>query len=181
MANVRGIIVSDPANGVRAEYGLSPAGREQVLASAKGYGLPSATLIFSSDFSRATQTAEIVRECLGVADVQLTEALRERYFGDWEGTSSGNYAQVWAADAQDPDRRLNGVEPASAVLDRVTAFVAGLEAEFRDRDILFVSHGDTLQILQTGFRGVSPARHRSVPHLNTAEIRLIDMVDVNQR
>ncbi|HSZ42007.1 MAG TPA: histidine phosphatase family protein [Trebonia sp.] len=178
MANVRGIIVSDPASGVRAEYGLSSAGREQVLAAAKGCGLPPATLIFSSDFSRAAQTADIVRECLGAEDVRLTEALRERCFGDWEGTSSGNYAQVWAADAEDPDHRLDGVEPASAVLDRVTAFVAGLEAAHADRDILLVSHGDTLQILQAGFRGMSPARHRDLPHLDTAEIRRIDMVGV---
>jgi broad specificity phosphatase PhoE len=181
MANVRGIIVSDPASGVRAEYGLSPDGREQVLAAAKECGLPVATLIFSSDFSRAAQTAEIVRECLGAQDVQLTEALRERYFGDWEGTSSENYARVWAADAEDPGHRLNGVEPASAVLDRVTAFVAGLDARYRDRGILLVSHGDTLQILQAGLRGMSPAAHRSLPHLDTAEIRRIGTVDANQR
>ena len=59
--------------------------------------------------------------------------------------------------------------------------VAELEQRFSGRDILLVSHGDTLQILQAGFRGMSPARHRGLPHLDTAEIRRIDMVDVNQR
>ncbi|MGH3164505.1 MAG: histidine phosphatase family protein [Trebonia sp.] len=171
MANVRGVIVSDPASGLRDEYGLSPLGRKQVLVSAKESGLPPSTLIFSSDFSRAAQTAEIVGECLGAGEVVLAKELRERFFGAWEGTSSGNYAQVWAADADDPDHRRNGVEPASAVLDRATAFVAGLEAEFEDRDILLVSHGDTLQILQAGFQGMSPAAHRSLPHLETAELR----------
>lgn len=172
-ANVRGIIVSDPASGLRAEYGLSPLGREQVLVSAKESDLPSSTLIFSSDFSRAAQTARIVRESLGAGRVTLAKELRERYFGAWEGTTSANYAQVWAADADDPDHSLNDVEPASAVLDRAAGFVARLDAEFEDRDILLVSHGDTLQILQAGFQGLSPAAHRSVPHLETAEIRRI--------
>lgn len=173
VANARGIIVSDPGNGVRAEYGLTALGREQARAAAKGSGLPASTLIFSSDFSRAAQTAEIVREILGAEDAGLTAALRERYFGAWDGTSTGNYAQVWAADADDPDREVNGVEPAGAVLDRVTAFVAGLESAYGDRDILLVSHGDTLQILQAGFRRMSPAQHRSLPHLETGEIRRI--------
>ncbi|MBO0776261.1 MAG: histidine phosphatase family protein, partial [Actinobacteria bacterium] len=69
-------------------------------------------------------------------------------------------------------RRDNDVEPVTAVLDRTTAFVAALEREHRGRDILLVSHGDALQILQAGFAGVDPARHRSLPHLRTAEIRL---------
>jgi broad specificity phosphatase PhoE len=176
MANERGIILSDPDNGVRAEYGLSPAGREQALESAKRSGLPGSTMIFSSDFSRAAQTAEIVREVLGAGEVSLAEALRERCFGAWEGTSSGNYTQVWAADAENPDGDSNGVEPASAVLDRVTEFVAGLEVAYADRDIHLVSHGDTLQILQAGFRRMSPAKHRSLPHLGTAEIRRIHLL-----
>lgn len=175
VANVRGIIVSDPGSGVGPEYGLSPLGREQALASAKDSGLPGSTLIFTSDFSRAAQTAEIVRDVLGVGEVALEKALRERYFGTWEGTSSENYAQVWAADACDPDQHANGVESANAVLDRATAFVAGVEDTFQDRDILLVSHGDTLQILQAGFRRMSPAEHRSLPHLETADIRRIHL------
>jgi glucosyl-3-phosphoglycerate phosphatase len=179
MANVRGVIISDPASGARPEYGLSPDGREQALRAAKGCGLPPDTLIFSSDFSRAAQTAEIVRECLGTGDVRLATALRERSFGDWEGTPSANYARVWAADAADPGHRVHDVEAAAAVLDRVTAFVAGLDASYLRRDILLVSHGDTLQILQAGFRAMSPARHRDLPHLDTAEIRRLAGADAD--
>ncbi len=57
------------------------------------------------------------------------------------------------------------------MLDRVTAFIADLERQHRDRDILLVSHGDTLQILQAGLAGLDPAAHRGLPHLETAEIR----------
>lgn len=173
MANVRGIIVSDPGMGTLGEYGLSPAGRQQAIEAAKRSGLGALTVIFSSDFSRAAQTAQIVREYVGAERVGYAKALRERNFGTWEGTSCVNYARVWAADAQDPDDQAAGAEAASAVLDRVTAFVAALERAHEDRDILLVSHGDTLQILQAGFRRMSPAAHRSLPHLETAEIRRV--------
>jgi len=46
------------------------------------------------------------------------------------------------------------------VLNRTAAVVAELERRHADRDILLVSHGDTLAILQAGFLGVEPSRHR---------------------
>ena len=58
-----------------------------------------------------------------------------------------------------------------AVLDRTTALIAELERRHSGRDVLLVSHGDTLQILEAGFLRIDPARHRTVPHLETAEIR----------
>jgi broad specificity phosphatase PhoE len=179
-ANVEGIIVSRVENDRSGDYGLTELGRKQALTAAQGCGLPAGTLIFSSDFARARQTARIVRDQLGAVDVVLAQALRERCFGAWEGTSTDNYARVWAADeagtgeagaTQPNGGQPDGVEPASAVLDRATALVADLERRYSGRDILLVSHGDTLQILQAGFLRMDPSRHRSLPALETAEIR----------
>ncbi len=170
-ANVAGIIVSRIESDRHGDYGLTEHGRQQALAAAQDCGLPAGTVICSSAFARARQTAEIVRAHLGAPEVVTTGALRERCFGTWEGSGTGNYARVWAADEAGSGHPDGDVEPAAAVLDRVTAFVAQLERRHRGRDILLVSHGDTLQILQAGFLGVDPSRHRSLPHLATAEIR----------
>ena len=170
-ANVAGIIVSRLATDEDGDYGLSELGRQQARDAASASGLGSGTLICSSDFARARETAEIVRACLGAPAITLAAALRERDFGAWEGTSSASYAKVWAADAVDPGHAADSVEPASAVLDRATALVADLERRHSGRDILLVSHGDTLQILQAGFHDIDPARHRALAHLGTAEIR----------
>jgi probable phosphoglycerate mutase len=134
-------------------------------------------MICSSDFSRARQTAQIVRACLGAAEVDLTEALRERCFGNLEGTPVANYARVWASDGLASDHGRDRVEPVAAVLDRATALVADLERRYSGRDILLVSHGDTLQILQAGFLRMAPSRHRQLPHLATAEIRELSLGD----
>ena len=170
-ANVGGIIVSRIESDRRGDYGLSELGRQQALAAARGCGLPADTIICSSDFARARQTAQIVRAQLGAAEVVIAEALRERCFGDWEGTATGNYARVWAADEANPGHANGNVESAAAVLDRATAFVADLDRRYSGRDILLVSHGDTLQILQAGFLQLDPSGHRRLPALETAEIR----------
>jgi glucosyl-3-phosphoglycerate phosphatase len=174
-ANAGGIIVSRIENDRRGDYGLTEHGRQQALAAAQGCGLPGDTVICSSDFSRARQTAEVVRAHLGAPEVVVAEALRERRFGQWEGSATSSYARVWAADETDPGHADGSVEPAAAVLDRATAFIAELERRHRGRDILLVSHGDTLQILQAGFLRVDPSRHRSLPHLATAEIRSLHL------
>lgn len=168
-ANVAGIIVSSLARDAAGDYGLSDLGREQALASAKRSGLPPGTVICASPFARARQTAEIVRDCLGAPPPVVEDALRERYFGDWEGTDTANYEKVWAGDQS--GLADGGVEPASEVQDRVTSLVAELDAAHEGRTILLVSHGDALQILLTGFAGAAASAHRDVPHLETAEIR----------
>jgi broad specificity phosphatase PhoE len=170
-ANEAGVIVSRIESDRRGDWGLSELGRRQALAAAAGSGLPADTVICSSDFSRARETAEIVRAHLGAPEVIITDALRERSFGDLEGTSAGNYARVWTVDEAGAGHADAGIEPAAGVLDRATALIAGLERRYAGRDILLVSHGDTLQILQAGFVRLDPAAHRHVPHLETAEIR----------
>jgi broad specificity phosphatase PhoE len=180
-ANEAGVIVSRIETDRRGDWGLSELGQRQAAAAALACGLPANTVICSSDFSRARQTAQIVRSHLGAAEVIVAEALRERCFGDLEESPVGNYARVWAADEAASDDPASvcahsvyghsGVESASAVLGRTTALVDDLERSYPGRDILLVSHGDTLQILQAGFLRLDPSGHRRLPHLATAEIR----------
>jgi probable phosphoglycerate mutase len=174
-ANVAGLIVSRIENDRRGDYGLTEPGRRQALEAARGCGLPGNTVIWSSDFSRARQTAEIVRAHLGAPEVVIADALRERSFGDWEGSATASYARVWAADETNPGQAGGNVEPAAAVLDRTTAFIMDLDRRYSGRDILLVSHGDTLQILQAGFLRMNPSRHRSLPALEPAEIRRLHL------
>ncbi len=171
-ANARDLIVSAPAAGV-ADYGLSERGREQAAAALAGCPLAGAdTLIVSSDFKRALETAHIVHALLGCrSPVVPRQTLRERFFGEWEKTSARNYERVWQADRRDADHAEHGVEPANAVMDRATRTVTELDAAHAGRTVLLVAHGDVLQILQCAFHALPATRHRDVAHLATAEIR----------
>lgn len=174
LANKAGIILSDPADGTTS-YGLAAEGRDEVRRSAQAAldaGLLGAdTVIISSDFIRAHETAEIAREALGAKPVIIDVRLRERHFGGWDKTHNSNYQKVWDDDVRDPAHTVNKVESATSVLQRTTGLITDLERRYSGRDVLLVSHGDALQILQTGFEKVSPSLHRSLPHLKTAEIR----------
>jgi probable phosphoglycerate mutase len=174
LANRQRIIVSDPANG-RDAYGLSDLGRRQVADSLESSGeLDASTLIVSSDFRRALESARIVQQRLGCGAGPVVDArLRERFFGGLELGPDDGYEQVWREDAVNPDSEPFGVESANRVMRRVTELVVELDAAYRGRNILLVSHGDALQLLQTAFDKQDASRHRALDHLETAEIRLL--------
>merc|ERR1711964_97829 len=95
-------------------------------------------------------------------DVRPTPALRERYFGSLDLQSSTNYPRVWEHDAVSADHRMFGVESLMSVIRRTTAFIRRCERVHKNCIIALVSHGDSLQILQTAFARRDPREHRSL-------------------
>jgi probable phosphoglycerate mutase len=174
LANQQQLIISHPNDGISG-YGLAEEGRAQVTRAVeqaqKQFALDQTTLIVASDFARARETAEIAARLIGASTVIFTPDLRERYFGSWDKHHTDNYVNVWSDDLHDPDHKLNDVESTTEVIARATAVIRNLENTHFDRKILLVSHGDTLQILQTAFERVTPSHHRSLPHFQTGEIR----------
>jgi probable phosphoglycerate mutase len=177
MANQQGIIVSHPDNG-RNNYGLSELGREQVKASLQQDSyLDAGTVIVTSDFKRARETAGIVFEMLACSASLCEEPrLRERDFGELELGADDRYNEVWQQDEVNPDSQFRGVESVNQLMARVSSVVADYENQYSGATILFVSHGDALQILQTAFARLDASTHRQLEHLHTAEIRQLQMI-----
>ncbi|KAK3816018.1 MAG: histidine phosphatase superfamily [Benniella sp.] len=130
--------------------------------------------------------------------------LRERFFGEFEMKSPSDelYAQVWREDAYNAFHQKFGVESVADVTERMTGVVREQEAKEQKQRVnasratsqdatttpatataettqsetwvIIVSHGDSLQILQTAMRGWSGDRHRQIEHLNTAEWRIVE-------
>ncbi|QBG48141.1 histidine phosphatase family protein [Verrucomicrobia bacterium S94] len=174
-ANVEGIIVSDPAVGT-VEYGLTEEGRRQVRASVAASDFDAETLIFSSDFRRARETAEIIRAELGCGEIVFDVRLRERFFGDWEGKRHEHYSRAWKQDVFDPAQVYHGAESSVAVQRRMWAVVESLEKQFAGKTIVLVSHGDPLMLLQTAFLNLGAGRHRSLPYIETAGWRKLNEI-----
>lgn len=180
-ANVAGIIVSDPQIGCN-QFGLTALGQQQVIKSASNTSkLNQDTLIISSDFLRAKNTAETTQKILNTLQpIQYSTALRERFFGELNGKNDSQYQMVWDIDQQNPDHQKFNVESANQVVSRVSALIMQLEQQYFDlhknvgQKILLVAHGDVLQLLQTWFQNVPTSQHRSLPHLETAEIRCLN-------
>lgn len=175
-ANCEGLVVSTPENGIH-QYGLSDQGRQQVLKSIKQPGgVDKQTRIYSSDFKRARETAELVHAQLAcIHPIRWNAKLRERNFGDFELGPDSNYSITWAQDAVDGAHTNNNVESAEAVMTRVTGLVNELENQFTGETFLLVAHGDTLQILQAAFSRLTASQQRTLKHLETAEIRAFSL------
>jgi probable phosphoglycerate mutase len=179
LANVEGIIISTPENGI-PKYGLSDEGKGQVERSVSdalsNNILDKSIQIISSDFKRAHESAEIAQKILTATQVlKLDARLRERDFGDFELKSNINYQTVWDNDALDSSHTIDNAESADAVMQRATELVLELENSYDNEVFLLVAHGDTIQILQTAFKKCSASRQRDMKHLETAEIRFLGL------
>lgn len=174
-ANVHEIILSHPESGVSG-YGLSDLGKKQAKDSIKKEKLlDKDTIIYTSDFRRAVETANIIAEHIEVSEIHKDIRLRERNFGEWEKTHHSNYHKVWEEDIKDPNHKIKAVESTKEVLKRTTELILELEQKYKDKKIVFIAHGDALQILQSGFQKICSSKHRSLQHLETAEIREVKL------
>ena len=172
LANLQGIIVSHPQHGID-DYGLSDEGIMQVNEIGAGdIPLDENTLIVSSDFKRARESAEIMQRLLiSLTPVKFDHRLRERHFGELELKSDNAYESVWHEDQIDTDNRLRAVESPNQVMTRVSALISEYEGKVSGAALLLVSHGDALQILQAAFSKLDASTHRQQKHLETGEIR----------
>lgn len=175
-ANVAHILLSHPKEGT-VSHGLSSKGKRQVkisvLKNKKSKLLDSDIIIYSSDFLRAKETAEIAKKLLGIKKINFHKNLRERYFGKYDKTSLDNIKIAWEQDRKNPNHKHQGAESPNKVLKRTLILIAQLEKKHKGKKILLVSHGDVLQILYTHVSGKPVSHHRLIPHLETAEIREI--------
>jgi len=173
LANTAGLIISHPDNGLN-DYGLSDEGRHQVIKGISASNLNANIHLFSSDFRRARETAEIVHQQLNCKyEIIFDERLRERYFGNFELGPDRLYPEIWAMDKADHGHAEQNVETVQSVVQRALAVVFDLEKLFDNEVCLIIAHGDILQILQTAFCNLPVYRHRELPHLETAEVRAL--------
>ena len=77
----------------QADPPLTDLGRHQALHAARNLGTVDA--IVASDLQRASETALIIAEALGVGPVVLEPGLRERDAGEWSGLTRAEIERDW--------------------------------------------------------------------------------------
>jgi probable phosphoglycerate mutase len=94
--------------------------------------------IVSSDLIRARQTAQTIADVTGIPFVDVDARLRERHFGQLEGTTLDDRLARWGDDWRELDL---GMESDEDLLKRWFTFLEELEAQHSGKRILIVSHG----------------------------------------
>lgn len=133
---------------------LDPAGVEQARwIAARIARLPSRPVcVWSSDLARASVTAELIAEPLGV-EVQATPLLRETMLGQWEGLTreeieargDGERLKDYMRDSY--RFRPPGSETLEEVWDRMLRAEALILNSRATGDVVIVGHGGSLRSL----------------------------------
>ena len=159
-SNKQELIISSPENAINS-FGLTELGKKQIQESiTKNKKLfNQKTIIISSDFLRAKESAEIIKKELEIREIIFNVLLRERSFGELEKKHNSHYKKVWETDKNNSNNKERGVESQQEVLERELKLLKELEAKFKEKIILLVGHGDPLRILRTGLQQKSLSDH----------------------
>ncbi|BBH20974.1 phosphoglycerate mutase [Paenibacillus baekrokdamisoli] len=103
--------------------------------------------IISSDLSRAYDTARIIAAKLNIPLLPSEVRLRERFFGEIEGTTEEERLRRWGVNWRKSE---SGQESDETVRGRALSFVDEAAVKEPTRNLLVVSHGSLLAQLLKG-------------------------------
>jgi probable phosphoglycerate mutase len=134
--------------------------------------------VYSSDLARARQTAEVLAQAIGVAEVRTEAALRERAFGRFEGLTYAEVEQRWPDDvrrwrSREPGFAPGGGETPEDFYARCVAGAAAIVARHPGEAIALVAHGGVLDCLYRAATGADLRAPRTWQLGNAAINRLL--------
>lgn len=124
---------------------LTDLGRMQARMAAGRIG--TVDLVVASDLQRAVETASIIAADLGVGPVLVEQGLRERHAGEWQGLTRDDIEQDWPGWLAER-RRPPGFEATDPFTERVTTALDHLAHVHAGADMLVVSHGGVIYVLE---------------------------------
>lgn len=167
-ANVQGVLQG------HIDTPLGETGRAQARAAAERLKHEKFDLFYSSDLSRAFETARIIGEAIRMEPVPLRE-LREWRLGELEGRPHAElrvqYPDVIRSFHYDraDDIPVPGGESRDEFFSRITTCIGRLRDEHPGARILIVSHGGALRAIYRQISGLI-GEGRLVPQMTNAGI-----------
>ncbi|MDX6402179.1 MAG: glucosyl-3-phosphoglycerate phosphatase [Gaiellaceae bacterium] len=149
-----------------SDTSLNELGRDQARALASSLD-GTVDAVYSSDLTRARETAEILAGKLGL-EVRLDPRLRERGFGSWEGLTTPEIEErfaethrLWRAGESSG---AEDAEPFEAFSERIEAFLGDVVEQHPGEEVLVVSHGGSIRAIHALATGLDYVRdHRLIP------------------
>jgi phosphoserine phosphatase len=160
---------------------LNERGRLQAQALADALAGSSFAAVYSSDLSRASETAAIVAGRLNLP-VSVDPALREIDVGSWEGFTlaelearSPEAVTRWE---ENGEHGWEGGESHEEMLARVRDAIRSIAAKHEGQEVFVVSHGGPIRALKALAAGLDyPRDRRSVPRTENCEVCVITIRD----
>lgn len=115
---------------------LNELGIKQAVTASRSIDAHDWDLVLSSPLSRARDTARIIADGNALGEVQVTDMLLERAFGEAEGL---NYHE-WKK-SHDAGQMVQGLETLQELEVRARGLLDWLALEYAGKRVLAVSHG----------------------------------------
>jgi broad specificity phosphatase PhoE len=139
---------------------LSDPGRQQAVKLAERLKSTTFTLAYSSDLSRALETAKTLLQGHDT-HLKLAQDIREKRYGEWEGKSfkevQEQYPELYKRlFAEDVTFAPPGGESDTDLILRVKPFASTIKSSHvGDENILIVAHGGSLRALLVNLLGLT--------------------------
>jgi len=151
---------------------LTDLGREQAKKIGKRLIDEDIDIIYSSDLSRALETAEIISSIINKPVIESRE-IREINFGLWEGLTleeiQDKYAEEYLIWMKSPDKlTLEGAETLESLKNRVMPFVDKIITENKNKNIAIVSHSASLKIIILNLLGIGNGFYKNISLRNVS-------------
>ena len=149
----------------QADTALSPLGRRQARLAAEAIG--AVDVIVASNLERASHTAAIISETIGVGPVIIEPRLAERDAGEWSGLTRTEIDEAWPGYLS-AHRRPPGFEPDESLVTRTRAGLDAIHQAYGGAEVLVVTHGGVVYALESqaglGFERLPNLGSRRVVH-----------------
>jgi probable phosphoglycerate mutase len=128
-----------------ADVALSEEGMRQ--AADVGLSLGTFDAVWASDLQRASLTAAIIAEILGIGPVLIDDRLRETDVGPWQGLTHAEVESGWPGYLAE-HRRPEGFEPYDDAAARMVAVFEDIATAYPGGEVLVVSHGGAIRAVR---------------------------------
>lgn len=144
------------------KWPLTEAGKDKVVATARALAGAGITHLYVSPFARTRETAEILREALGLSaeSVIVDERLAEFPFGDFHGKEHQAFLKWREQHAY--DQAVPGGGSYQDAKSRFGAFIYDLERMHQGANILIVTHGIGVETLRAIVAGAGAHESRTL-------------------
>ncbi|MBE5813237.1 MAG: histidine phosphatase family protein [Clostridiales bacterium] len=147
---------------------LNENGIKQAVAAKELVQQLNPDVIISSPLKRAHKTAEIVAD--GKIKIILEDRLKERCFGDFEGTEIAT--MPWEEFYHCEKNLSNGnMETVLDLLKRVKNVLTEIKEKYSDKTVLIVTHGGTLRAINACINGIPESKTLAGQGFKNCEIR----------
>ena len=151
---------------------LSDVGRAQAQALGRRLANYGFAALYSSDLSRARDTARAIAEHTG-RQLVVEPRLQERRFGIFEGLTAAEIMSRYPVEhacfaSRDPEYEVPGGESARAFTQRCLGCLSEIGARHHAEEVVVVTHGLVLDALYRAAHGLEHGAPRPVPLINAS-------------